>query len=1115
MPRSSRSKSHKQSKHSSKEASTARGYSGSDEDVKVKNRSSNGGKEDVVSAKTSKDSLVSGERAKLSKDLFNTHGNGDASEKSHGGSDRWNGGSSDDKGLLVNNENKESLKSKDISKAVGESKSKSSRRHDADSVSLIEPEKDEIRSASGNRSEKRKSEKESARKESSQYKEHRGSKDKDRGSDRGKKTNSEKIGAETPLKQVENQSSRRGKEISEWPIEEELRNPELEKELERRMRRRGEASNDKDKYQDDIKETEDRRYSTRNDHSKDERHKNEEYRDRETRKKDEKHREDTERDRKNRDAKHRGESERYSNHRDGKYDKYREDKYGEDGNKETKYKNDKYIDIISDKDERNRDGKRKKDDDRDHRHKEEKRAHDSKYGDVPEAKRLRDDNVGTDLYYRKTSNRDGSPVYDDRASRYKDDKDRRRGDEKDESSDYRPRGSMKEQRSELEKRSSAKNDLVSERGRLGSQNADVEITISHSRHRSSPSGSSYPTRDHHRVSKQEETKYRDYAYEDRARRNDHSSRDYSSAPGQSDKKATSKDDSYMGGDLSGEKQMLPEYRSSPLVDKSPSSSNEHRNLIKSDARKNLDIEESGQGLDSGGTKDTFKDGKGSRELQNEAHRNNDFSQIDNDNLSVSSPYGRNSHFSGNSKSLLPPASPSTFRTVSDSLFFGSAEDEKSKSNNRHRRMVDPNMNRGQNQIQSQGNWKNVPNWPPPMATGGYIPFHPVPPPMFHPLMQQFPPPMFGRPPMKLNPGLPHHAPDHGRPLGWRNQVDESVPPSLHGWDVNNSVFGDEAHLYGRLDWDRRSQLSNHGWDQSGDIWKGQQKDEVQLGQQKDEYSGHIPNDENLSRSAGQLDENEQSQLDNQPETLNFDKNDPEPQKPSGSPKIFEAVKEDNNAVITHAYLSRVDVSKDLTQPELYDQCTIMMDLVPEDFIQPVELDCKILYLQESVEADNASIFAAINNSVFQKAMSLYKKQREELHSMNTKTEKSGSDDDGKSAEEVAAAEDTVMEVNKENDGPSNKLEEPMDVEVDRAVVRQEEVPESTVAEIKESLSPSASGGLLPFKAEDAINNDSNDGDSLVLSDVSTAEVAVLPAESIEFGSVNLNRIHHHSPESTH
>ncbi|XP_076895900.1 uncharacterized protein LOC143548686 [Bidens hawaiensis] len=788
------------------------------------------------------------------------------------------------------------------------------------------------------------------------------------------------------------------------------------------MRRRGEASSVKDKYQDDTKETEDRHLSTRNDRSKEERHKNEEYGDtKESRHKDEKHREDGERDRKSRDVKHRGESGRYSKHKD---DKYYEDKYSEDGNKETKYKDDKYMET-SDKDERGRDRKRRQDDDRDYKHKEEKRARDSK--------RSRDVND------RKTNNRDGSPVYDDRVARYKDDKDRKRGYEKDESSDYRSRSSIKE-RIESEKRSSAKAESASEWGRSSSRYADVEIASNHSRRRSSPSSA----RDHHRVSKQEETKYRDYSYEDRSRHNAHSSKDYDSVHGQSGKKVTLKDDGYTGVDLSGEKRARPE---------SPSStSNERRNLIKTDGRKSLDLDEPGPR--TGGSKDTVKDGKGSRELVNE---------VDNDNLSVSSPYMRNSHYSGNTKSHLPPPSPSP------SMF----EDDRSKSNNRHRRMVDPNMNRGQSQ--SQGNWNNVSNWPSPMVTGGYIPFQHVPPPMFHPLMPQFPPQIFGRPPMKVNPGLSYHVPDHTR------------PPLLHGWDANNAVFGDESHLYGRLDWDHRTQMSNRGWDQSGT--------DVQPGQQKDGYLGHR-HDENWTGPTGQPDEGEQNQPDLLPDTLNFDKNGPETQKVTESPQIFEAVKEINNAVISQVYLSKVDVSKDLTQPELYEECTNMIDLDQEASLSD-EFDCKILFLEDAVDVDvidSASLFSVTNDSIFQKAMLLYKRQKEEFDPMNTKKEKGDSDGD-KPADEVAAELD--REDSKENVEPLNKPEEPTNMEVDHAVVKQEEEDEAVKQEEEDG--------------DKSASDEKNGGGGVV----STADVAVTPTESNEFGSVNLNRIHHHSPESTH
>lgn len=176
-------------------------------------------------------------------------------------------------------------------------------------------------------------------------------------------------------------------------------------------------------------------------------------------------------------------------------------------------------------------------------------------------------------------------------------------------------------------------------------------------------------------------------------------------------------------------------------------------------------------------------------------------------------------------------------------------------------------------------------------------------------------------------------------------------------------------------------------------------------------------------------------------------------------------------------------------------------------------------------------------------MFLYKKQKEEFYLLNGEKmspefvppfdqEKGGLDDDGKPVEEVTA-EGTVMEVTKETDEPSiqkldteanviaepTKPEEPMDMAVECAAVKQEEEPDLIAGAVEESVAPSA-GGLLPCKVEEveyqSSNGEKNDGGGGgVLSDVSTTEVAVMPTDSIEFGSVNLNRIHHHSPESTH
>lgn len=135
-------------------------------------------------------------------------------------------------------------------------------------------------------------------------------------------------------------------------------------------------------------------------------------------------------------------------------------------------------------------------------------------------------------------------------------------------------------------------------------------------------------------------------------------------------------------------------------------------------------------------------------------------------------------------------------------------------------------------------------------------------------------------------------------------------------------------------------------------------------------------------------------------------------------------------------------------------------------------------------------------------MLLYKKQKEEAYLTKSEKEKGGSDDD-KSADEVAAEVD--HEDSKENDEPLNKPEEPTtDMEVDHDVLKQEEEVEAVKQEEEDEA--------VKQEEEDDDKSGSDEKNGGV---VSTADVAVTPTESVEFGSVNLNRIHHHSPESTH
>ncbi|CAK9143166.1 unnamed protein product [Ilex paraguariensis] len=991
-----------------------------------------------------------------------------------------------------------------------------------------------------------------------------------------------------------------------------------------------------DKYQEDgvresrhrdVKQWEDRR---------DSRHKEDKYRegdDREYRHRDDKYHEDSERDNRRRDDKHREDSNREDSGKkenrllDDKYredgdidNKHRDKKYRDDNERDKRRRGDRYRDD-GEKDDRHRDGKYREDGDRENRHKKEKRQEDvdrdsihrdGKQGDDADIeKRLRDvkfrderlsrdhtsdksdfhsrDETNTaDVYRRKSSVRDGSPSYDDRVTGHKDDQRRRRANDKEDHGDMRSRSAI-ELRSDAEKRSmsSAKVDLVTDRGRSSTRNNDVEVGLNYSRRRSSPSSSSHAG---YRLSKQEESKYRDYAYEERARHSVPSGREYATAAGITDKISSSwsvgkpiqKEDSHFG-ELSGERRLKSDAHASPLqmVDKSPSSrSADRRHLDRSDVRRNLDVEELGQR--SGGSKDTRdysgKEGRESRELPMEIFPGDE----DGDNLSVSSPFSRTGQFYGNSKSLLHP--PPSYRTGVDSpLGFGSSEvDNRGKSINRHRRIGDPNLGR------VHGNaWKNVPNWPSPVANG-FMPFQHGPPPVsFHPVMQQFPaPPMFGiRPSMELShTGVPYHIPDadrfsgHGRPLGWRNPVDDSCPPPLHGWDANNGVFGGESHIYGRSDWDHsRTQMSSRGWETSGDMWKGQNSGasmELPSAYQNKDLSAVGPADEVWANRSGQQAQNEQNQLNLLAESIDIDqstdaleRNTPEAPKTLSeeSPDISKMSRKDDSHLFL-VYLSKLDISTELTQPELYNQCSSLMNMDLNTVSD--EDNSNTFYMQKVIEAkvriptktSSTSLFSSINDSVFQKSMSLYKRQRKETRAVNgekisfangTPTSVQGGaagSNDGKEEELALAcdqqeaegalpnsskgeAEQTIslqkLEVVYATAYPKldepiladtlEKSEEPISnlnmvkMEVDPRGERSDAHSHNKIGDVIKSIDSGSNHAAI--NCEDQIFLDTKCG-PLLFSDVSSGACEAVMPESIESGLVNLSRIHH-SPESTH
>ncbi|XP_042035334.1 uncharacterized protein LOC121781696 [Salvia splendens] len=641
--------------------------------------------------------------------------------------------------------------------------------------------------------------------------------------------------------------------------------------------------------------------------------------------------------------------ERYNEDSD-RDDRRRENTYREDVDNDIRHKEEKYLED-TERDSRHKDSKQGDGYDRD------KRTRDIKYrderttrdrsGDKLDLKHSRDDSSAGDHYPGTEMIKAGEELT-----------------KKEDYSDIKSRVT-KDQRSDAERKStsSARMDLATDRVRSASRNADLELTSSHGRRWSSPPSNSHTPRDHHRSLRQDDSKYRDYNYEERIRP---STRDHAGAAGGSEKtssqsveKLGQKDDGHFG-EIYAERRLKSDIRSSPLqlADKSPTSSGDRRQFSRPDVRRSFDIEES-----------TQRSG-GSREWEE---------------------YNELAIFSSSSKPMLPPP---LFRTGVDSpLGSGPGDDDgRGKSNLRHRRDGDPNMG---NMGRIQGSpWRGVPSWPSPVANG-FLPFPHGPPPVgFHSVMQPFPaPPMFGvRPSIELNhPGAYHMSEADrfsgpGRPMGWRNQVDDSCHP-LHAWDASNVVFGDESHIYGRSDWDHSRNLpGTRSWDASGDFWKGPNRTgSMEVPSTDKENNSVRSGDEALESQSTQAAMNEQNQVDQQADSSDVRQQIKSPKKNEtvGSLEdtgdIDKMLRKDDAR--WHVYLSKLDISADLSEPNLLDKCKVMIG--NEHSISSDVGDSEILYI-EDLEAEvvshrllNYVLFGSNDDSVFQKSMSLYKRQKTE------------------------------------------------------------------------------------------------------------------------------------------
>ncbi|KAI4337960.1 hypothetical protein L6164_016321 [Bauhinia variegata] len=957
MPRSSK---HKSSKHSSRDT---REYSDSEKDSGLKDRKS---KEESVT-KVSKDSSLSEKRKLDSKDVKDLHdsGNGDYSDEygsskrrkernNDGVGDRWNGGE-DDRGEVSRK-----------SRSSGDSKSRK-----RDESTGVYGEYEEVKKSSGKAEGKHK---DSGRKES-----------REGGAEKEKKF--KECRRERSVDKEEQRMSKQVFENTDLKASDDLRSPEHDSQLERRMRKKRGDSGDADKHQDDIGESYNRRMSSRDDigkdgRQKDEKRKDEKYKD--------KYREELDKENKHRHDKQRDEhptKEHTSNKSDDKYTREEKDSV-ESRRKRTKL-------LESDRD---RDHNRARDGDRDHdlepgrdreRHHGRDRDRDCDGIDRDhDCDRDRDWDWDRDRDRDRHCDRDGSHV-DEQSGWNKESGSKKRSlDDHDDYSDTKSRV-VKTHYSDADKKSlnSGRADSDADRGRSQSRRARADSTGTSNKRRSSPTSNSHIGKDEYRNSNSEDIKYRDSIIEQRTKssREGFSGLSERSSKYKSMEKPIRIDDGPVG-DMSTERSSSSKASPMARMERSPSSTSFDRRYVnKSGVRRSLEIEETGWRNSSEARDFSASEDRLGRDLTLEKPMFDESSQAD------SSFYGRTSQ--GNS-SLVPP--PPGFRGGLDRPFMGSLEDDGRDNNARYRRSNDPGFGRG------HGNsWRGVPNWTSPVPNG-FVPFQHGPTHgSFQAMMPQFPSqPLFGvRPPMEVNhAGIPYHIPDadrfpgHLRPLGWQNMLDGTGPSHLHGWDGNNGGFRDDPHMYSGSDWDRNRHSSSRGWESGSENWKeqnGDLKKDLQSPAHKDES---VPSqvDDGLPEQTVQVSQDEHIQdvsCEKTPETKISHLSSPAkvPLKSLPTTTLENASTQiDRTSLFSRSYLSKLDISAELALPELYEQCMCLLN-VGKDACVDADASTDPYVKNDSrgrqkygVTLSRCAPFPAIDTSIFQKAIDLYKKQKMEM-----------------------------------------------------------------------------------------------------------------------------------------
>lgn len=968
MPRSSK---HKSSKHSSRDT---RDYSDSDKDSGLKDRKG----KDESSAKVSKDSSSLEKRKPDSKDTRG-FGNGENSdehasskrrkERSNDGvGDRWNGGE-DERG-----------EGSRKSKTSGDSKS---RRRD-EGVGVY-GEGEEVKKSSSKGEGKHR---EPGRKES-----------RESGTERERKF--KEVRSERSVDNVEQRISKHVYENTDLRALDELQSPELDSQPEKRLRKKRDDTSDGIKHQDDVGDSYSRRLSSRDEIAKDGRLKDDKRKDEKYR---EKGKEETDKENKHRYDKQRDErpvKDHASNRSDDKHGKEEKDYV------ESRQKRIKTLESERDRDHnRDRDGGRERDlesgRDRERRHERERdRERDYDLDRDRDYDRDRDWDWDNDRDHdedldkerhreRNHHDRDGSHL-DERSVRSKESGAKKRNlVERDDYCDAKPRG-VKPHYSDAERRSlsGSKADSEAERGRSQPRHAHADSSGTNNKRRPSPAANTYTGNDDYRNANSEDSKQRDSMTEHRTKglREGYPGTSERGASKYKSEKSIKMDDCAVG-DFATERSSSSKASPKGLVERSPSSTSiERRYVNKSGVRRSVEIEEGGRRSSIDARDFSASEDRLGRELTLERPLLDDSSQAD-------SYYGRTSQ--GNA-SLVPP--PPTFRVGLDRPFMSSLDDDvRDSSNARYRRISDPGFGRG------PGNsWRGVPNWTS-AVPNGFVPFQHGPTHGgFQAIMPQFPSqPLFGvRPPMDVNhAGIPYHLPDadrfpgHLRPLGWQNMMDGTGPSHLHGWDGNNSVFRDDPHMYGGSDWDRnRHPTNSRSWESGSETWKEQNGDLKKDLPSPAHKDGLVPAevDGGLAEHGTQISQDEQNQdsfHEKAPERKSPSVSTPSkaPLKPlatSTIEKVPDTATSDIASLFSHFYLSKLDISEELTLPELHSQC---MGLLRIDKSASIDAESRTdLFLKNGSRAQQKyaamsrhSPLPAIDASIFQRAMDLYKKQRVEL-----------------------------------------------------------------------------------------------------------------------------------------